>query len=489
MRNYLSCRRLKSVSKGLLGVGLCWALMACGTTASSDKAKSPADLAVKEASGKRVAVKESAISIFSEATELAKTYPVAAIEKYKQAIKEEKNFAEAYYNIGVLELRHGNKDKAREAFKKAIEINPELQGAQTNYAKMLIDDGEYDEAEKVLLRVVDDKDGIDPYNVEANLNLGMIYRKRGEDILERDSGGVEPKFSMGETEDQGEIKNKEAYEMFAKAIVYVRRALAGDSSNIYCYENLSAVYYLMNSLEVARLVSTQALIKFSDYNDELQKDLEAGRIDKEEFEQRSYKSKDLAAIYNTSGLIYLAEGEVSLANAEFKKALDADPDSIPAMLNIAGIAVNVQDYPLAYELYDRILKLQPDNLEAYLSKGVAARGLNQLEEAEQIYRDIIAKDKTYPQARFNLNVLYQEYYLKIDESRKMWEEFIALPEAQKAIPGRVEEAKLRIRQIDELKEAMKKAEEEEAKIKAAIAEMERKAAEVEAAAEAEEEQE
>lgn len=480
MRNYLSRRRLKAAGIGLMSASLCWALVACGTTSSGDKVKSAADAGSVETGGKRAAVKESAINTFSQATELADSNPAAAIEKYKQAIKEEKNFPEAYYNIGVIELKQGNKDKARDAFETALKQNPDMPNAQISLAKMLIDDGKYDEAETVLLKVVDDKNGLEPYNAEANLNLGMIYRKRGEDILERDSGGVEPKFSMGATENEGEIKNKEAYDMFAKSVVYVRRALAGNSSNIYCYENLSAVYYLMNSLEVARLVSMQALIKYTDFNQSLKEQLDAGNITKAEFDQRSYKSKDLAAIYNTSGLIYLAEGEVSLANSEFKKAIEADPDSIPAMLNVAGIAVNVQDYPLAYELYDRILKIQPDNTEAYLSKGVAARGLNQLDEAEKIYRDIIAKDKTYPQAQFNLNVLYQEYYLKIDESRKMWEDFIALPEAQKRIPGRVEEAKLRIKQIDDLNAAMKKAQEDEAKIKAAIAEMERKAAEAEA---------
>jgi tetratricopeptide (TPR) repeat protein len=234
----------------------------------------------------------------------------------------------------------------------------------------------------------------------------MIYRKKGEDILEKERGGSEPKFSMEGSEKKGEIKNKQAYEMFAKSVVYVRRALAGDSNNIYCYENLSAIYYLMNSLEVARLVCEQAMLKYGEYNEMLQKDLDAGKITKDEFDRKAYTQKDLAAIYNTSGLIYLAEGEVSMGNAEFKKAVDADPTNVPAMLNVAGIAVNVQDYQLAYDLYNKVLALQPDNVEAYLSKGVAARGLGNTDEAEKIYRDIIAKYPDYPQAQFNLIILY-----------------------------------------------------------------------------------
>ena len=345
---------------------------------------------------------------------------------------------------------------------------------------MLVDEGNYDEAEKYLLIVVDENKGIEPYNPEANLNLGMLYRQKGEDILEKERGGTEPKFSMEGSETKGEIKNKDAYAMFAKSVAHVRRALAGDSNNIYCYENLSAIYYLMNSLEVARLVCEQAIIKYSEYNDILKKQLEAGKITQDEYDEKAYIPKDLSAIYNTSGLIYLAEGEVSMGNAEFKKAVEADPTNIQAMLNVAGIAINVQDYPLAYDLYNKILALEPNNTEAYLSKGVAARGLNNLDEAEKIYRDIIKNHPDYPQAQFNLIVLYQEYYLKIDEARQMWVDFTNDANANKLIPGRVAEAKERIKQIDDLKEAQRKAEAQQAEMMRKMEELERLEKEMEA---------
>ena len=236
----------------------------------------------------------------------------------------------------------------------------------------------------------------------------------------------------------------------------------------------------MNSLEVARLVCEQAIIKYSEYNDILKKQLEAGKITQDEYDEKAYIPKDLSAIYNTSGLIYLAEGEVSMGNAEFKKAVEADPTNIQAMLNVAGIAINVQDYPLAYDLYNKILALEPNNTEAYLSKGVAARGLNNLDEAEKIYRDIIKNHPDYPQAQFNLIVLYQEYYLKIDEARQMWVDFTNDANANKLIPGRVAEAKERIKQIDDLKEAQRKAEAQQAEMMRKMEELERLEKEMEA---------
>ena len=444
----------------------------CGSTGGAGSTVSATGPAL-DASGKRTAVSESAVAIFEKGTKEAKTNPEAAIETFKQAAKEQKNFAEAFYNIGLLEQQRGNNKEAKEAYETAIKMRPNLYAAHNNLAKMLIDEGKYDEAEAALLKLVDEKTGADPYNVEANLNLGMIYRHRGEEILEKERGGSEPKFSMEGSDNRSEIQNKEAYDMFAKSVGYVRRALAGDSNNIYCYENLAAIYYVMNNLEVARLVTEQATIKYSEYNEILKKDLDAGKITNEEYERKAYTPKDLSAIFNTSGLIYLAEGEVSMGNSEFKKAVEADPTNKQAMLNVAGIAVNVQDYQLAYDLYNKVLALEPNNLEAYLSKGVAARGLNRLDEAETIYKDIMKNHPEYPQAWFNEIVLIQEYYQKVDEAREMWVKFAADPTANKVIPGRVAEAKERIKQIDDQKEAERKAEAEAKKMQEKMEEIER----------------
>lgn len=475
---------LRLASIGFACLAAC-SFVGCGTSSGGGNApsvQSPTgpSKTIDAATGKRVAVKENVITIFEDATKLAKSNPQGAIDMFKKAAKEEDNFAEAWYNIGLLEQQLGNNSAAKDAYNKAIEMRPDMAASYTNMAKLLIDEGDTENAEKWLLKVVDEKNGVDPFNVDANLNIGMLYRTKGEAILEKERGGTEPKFSMEGAEKKGEIKNKEAYDMFAKSVVYVRRALAGDSNNIYCYENLSAIYYLMNSLEVARLVCEQATIKYSEYNEELKKQLEAGRITQEEMERKAYTPKDLSAIYNTSGLIYLAEGEVSMGNAEFKKAVEADPTNVQAMLNVAGIAINVQDYPLAYDLYNKVLALQPNNIEAYLSKGVAARGLKNIQEAETIYRDILAKHPDYPQAQFNLIVLIQEYHLKIDEARELWVKFTEDPVANKVIPGRVEEAKQRIKQIDDMKEAQRKADAEAALMQKKMEEMERLQKELEA---------
>ncbi len=463
----------------------CGSLLGCGSSTSDKSTKTAADGSAMsvDADGtlKRNAVNENALNDFQQALKTSKTNPQQAITMFEKAADEEKNFAEAYYNIGLLQQRLGNNKEAKKAYEKTSEMRPDMAAPIVNIARMQIAEGDLEGAEKTLLKVIDDKNGIEPYNAEANLNMGMIYRHRGEEILEKHSGGVEKQFSMSGNETKGEIKDQEAYDEFAKAVTYIRRALAGDSNNIYCYENLSAIYYLMNSLEVARLVCTQAKLKFDEYNAALKEKLDAGRITQEEYDIKLYKPEDLSAIYNTSGLIYLAEGEVSLGNAEFKQAVALNPKSVPAMLNVAGISLNVQDFQLAYEMYEKVLQIEPNNIEAYLSKAVALRALNRLDEAEKIYREIMNAHPEYPQAQFNLIILYEEYYQKVDEAREMWVQFSNNPKAQEIIPGRVEEAKLRITQIDDMKARKAKAEAEAEKMRKEMEELERLQKEMEAA--------
>lgn len=460
---------------------LCLSACAGSKSGAGAESASSATTTVVEGGGtKRIAVKDSAITLFEEATAASTSDPEKAKSLLQKAISEDKGFAEAWFNLGVLHERSGQKDEAVKAYEKASALRPEWPDPYVNLGVIYVKQGKEAEGEKLFLKVVDDKNGLDPYNAQANLNMGMLYRKRGVEIIDRDSGGVEPEFSMKAT-DKGVIKNKEANSMFIEAVRYVRRALAGDSNNIYCYENLSAIYYMMNSLEVARLVNDQAIQKQIERNAELDEQLKAGTISQFDHDAKYISDKSMGAVYNTSGLIYLANGQVALANAEFKKAVAVDPGLVDAWLNVAGIAVNVQDYTTAYDAYNKVLALEPDNTEAYLSKGVAARGLNKLDEAETIYRDIKKKNPKYVAAAFNLAILYQEYYLKLEEAKKMLEDFIADPEAQKQIPGRVKEAQTRVKQIEDIWAAKKKAEEDMAKMQKMIEEMEKLQKEQEAA--------
>ncbi len=56
---------------------------------------------------------------------------------FLKAIKINKNFAEAFNNLGLVELNLGDLEKALENFLKAVEIKPDYENAQSNILKIL----------------------------------------------------------------------------------------------------------------------------------------------------------------------------------------------------------------------------------------------------------------------------------------------------------------------------------------------------------------
>ena len=444
----------------------------CGGSASKGgDVKSGADAA--RSSGEKVVVKESAIEHFSQGLAAMKSNPAQAKDFFLNATKEEPNFAEAWYNLGILSEQSGDKEGAKKHYEKAISSRRDMGEAYVNLGLVYLEEGKMNEAEQQFIKVVNESNGVDPFNVEANLNLGMIHRIRGEEVLKARAGGKEFEFSVTGSESDEKVTDPEAMKHFSEAVRYIRRALAGDSNNIYCYENLSAIYFMMNHLDVATLVSEQAIEKQKDRNEELKKSLDEKLISMDEYNERLIKDVDMAAVYNTYGLIWLTRGDVSLANYWFKKAVEVNPKQVESLLNVAGVSVNVQDFTTAYDMYNKVLVLDPGNLEAQLSKGVAARGLNRLDEAEKIYRELLTAHPDFAAAQFNLAILYQEYHRKLEEAKSMYEKFIAMPSASKDIPARVQEAKDRIQQIEDIWIAQKKAEEEGKRMQKAMEEMEK----------------
>ncbi len=414
----------------------------------------------------RKVVKKEAVKKFEEGVKAFYTNTLAAQKAFESAVDEDESFGEAWYNLGLLHEAAGREDDAVEAYTNAYESRPDLGPAYVNLGVIMLSRGKTEEAKALFLKVVDDKTGVEPFHVEGNLNLGMIYRTEGEEMVRAANKGSDVRISMemGEvTEVKVEVPEDAKYR-FADSVRHVRKALAGDSNNIESYENLAAIYYDLGSLEVATLVCQQAIQKHEERNKELGEMLTAGKITKAVHDRKLITDAAMAPVYNTYGLVWLSRGEVALAYHNFNQAMGMRPNFTEAMLNVAGIAVNVQDYHTAYQVYGEILKAEPDNDEARLSQAVAARGLGNLDEAEQVYRAMLQKNPEYCQARFNLAVLYQEYRRDLKIAKEIYEEFAAMPSAQAKAPLRVKEALARVQQIEDIWVASKKAEAEAKKM-------------------------
>lgn len=353
-----------------------------------------------------------------------------------------KPFAPALANLGYVAWQGGDKSKAENLFRRAIEADP-LTGS-----------------------------------IAARINMAQIARERA-----RQSSGAEKKA-------QNDAAVKE-----------LRRVLALDGNSLQAYAGLCFIYYDLDLPEASKLVGAQAIkraqeIATGKFEDESVTPEESGRKGKRGKKAKEVAKDDsdkavqeagpegtgytvemkkaVAVVYNTLGMISLDKKNYTEAIKNFSAAVDNDPSLFEARLNLAAVSLKFRNYDIAEENFKAVLKAKPRNYEAIIGLGVALRGNRKLEEAEQKYNEARNLDSQRPDSYFNLGLLYQEYKAGSDKpmlqkAQGYYRDFLSRTSDAKARRG----AEKRIKDIDEVFVAL----DEAAKMMKEAEEMQRKAEE------------
>ncbi len=129
-------------------------------------------------------------------------YLEQAAASFQQVIAAKPNNADAYYNLGTLNLRKNDFQQARSYLEQALKLNPNYPEAWNNLGMMAAQQGQPEEAirdfqQSLLLR---------PGYAIALLNLGNVYRRQGafakaqeclNHALERQPDDPEINYSLG----------------------------------------------------------------------------------------------------------------------------------------------------------------------------------------------------------------------------------------------------------------------------------------------------
>ena len=97
-----------------------------------------------------------------------------ALALYEKAIAIRHDYSPPLNNAGVIYRDLGNRAKAEEFIRKAVDLDPHNLAAVINLASVLLDRGDADEAIVLLERALAE----DPYNVPALSKLGAAYGKK-----------------------------------------------------------------------------------------------------------------------------------------------------------------------------------------------------------------------------------------------------------------------------------------------------------------------
>ena len=318
-----------------------------------------------------------------------------AIDLFKEVIEDQPNLGSAYFNIGIIYQAQGQRDQAREWYKKAGDQAKGFVDGLVNIGVMERDSGLDSAAMGTFETVL----RLDEFNPVALLNLAQEARARKD---------------------------------FPGAITYVRKSLLANSRNAGAYEVLARIYYDMGIQKgkgffpLARLVCLSGL----------------------EHDNKSPR------LHNTLGLVYLGMDDVRSALGSFESAIEGEPTFGPAHINIGAVTFRYRDYKTSYKHFSIALKSEPGNLDAMLSKAVVARALGRIDEAEQGYRSVLSKSANHVGAHFNLGLLYQEHKNQLPQALAQYEKVLSLTQDEsltKRLQQRIQVVKIQI-------EAMKQAE-------------------------------
>jgi tetratricopeptide (TPR) repeat protein len=119
------------------------------------------------------------------------------------------------------------------------------------------------------------------------------------------------------------------------------------------------------------------------------------------------------AVYNAFAVLALRQGKAQEAFERFDQAVSLDPSYLDARFNKAAVLLDAGDYPRARTELATIVEKRPDDYAAYVSLGVAQRGLKDFPAAkatwERVIKEAPRRSSQRADAMFDVSILQLEY--------------------------------------------------------------------------------
>ena len=305
-----------------------------------------------------------------------------AVDAFKKALSIQPNNADAYYNLGNVLHKQGKLEEAVEAYKKLISIKPDNAEAYLNIGNVLHEQGKLEEAVSNYNKAI----SIKPEYADAYNNLGNALKNQGklEEAIEAYNKVLSIKpdtdtyYNMGNAlKEQGKLD--EAVEAYNKAI-----SIKPDYAE--AYNNMGIALQDQGKPEEAIKAYTKTF---------------------------SIKPEYVDAHYNMGNVLY-EQGRLEEAIKAYKKALSIKPEYVDACNNM-GIALKDQGkLEEAIKAYKKALSIKPEYADAYNNMGIALKDQGKLDEAIEAYNQALSIKSDHADAYNNTTELLKTYRPKIE---------------------------------------------------------------------------
>lgn len=293
-----------------------------------------------------------------------------AIAAYRRAIQIDPNLAVAYNNLGIALAQQGRSQEAADAYREAIRLEPNLANAYNNLAAVLIVLGEPREAEQIqaqasaLLRNANSANAID------YINLGRALSNQGkhEEAIAAYEIAIEINPSLGTT--YNNLGNSlRSLERLEEAVEAYRTAIELTPTLVLAYNNLGFVLNQLNRPNEAREVYDRV----------------------NAFDPRlvALREPDSATAddFNTLGRVLRDQNRREEAIEAYTRAIELDR-GFAAAYNNRGVAyAELEQFEQAIEDYNFAIFLAPTPTQ-YINLGNALRQIGQIDDAINAYLGI-----------------------------------------------------------------------------------------------------
>ena len=315
----------------------------------------------------------------SELEEVAPLNPAAgmevATEKQEPTPLELLAKASIHLERGLKALEVDNAVEAQGAFIEAIALKEDFLPGHYNLAKVLVDEGLLERAEKEYRRVLE----IDPGFGPGVAGLGGILEARGD----RDGAARLFRSALKSNEENTSaraalaqllVRSGKLEEAREEALLVLRI----DERNAQAILALGMVYRRQGKFELAEMALRQAL----------------------DVDRR------LGTAFNELGIALNTQGKKAQAVQAFELAVQANPGSASVYNNLGVLRTDVGAYRLATEALERATELEGERPEYLVNLANAYRGDQRYVEAEATYLKALRLREDLGSAIFNLGILY-----------------------------------------------------------------------------------
>ena len=334
-----------------------------------------------------------------------------AAADFTQVTVKAPDFAEAYFNLGLVRLQQGRLDDAAISLDRAVALRPKLRGANLFLGIARYRKNEYPQAIAALKRETQ----IDPASPKAFMWLGVAQLASGDNVASSFNLDKAAALSPDDVD-----------------ILYHR----GRAHMLVSKESYERMYKVdPNSWRIHQVLA--------------QSFVEADRLDEavNECRQAIQLKEGEPGLHEELADIYLKQNQLSQAEAEFQNELKVDPESVTAMYKLAVVSLERSKPEVAAALLGEVLRRSPDSSDAHYQLGRAEAQLGNVDLAIASFTAAVRKSgtgdtETLRQSYYQLAQLYRRQQ-KTDESQAALDSFMRLKQQADAQQERKLQDKLK----------------------------------------------